>query len=295
MAARVRWGGRRAVEQTGSVDARGMPSSLQRGGNASQLACRVGAGRVRRRGRGSSVVRSSAPQPPAGGRARVPQHPRPMASRAAHARRGREWEMRKSPRHFAAQLREWRRPISAHRSLAVSALLPAGGAAPDASAESWRVQYLLQAVDDPSLMIPAEDAWNARGRKASILKERGFNAREYLLAALGQASRHVPANRGQPRSRRARRLRTRRHRRPRVPDPDSLLLEQAGFGVMLPAWWTRKGTKLRLSARASVKSPKMEGGGMSLENVLRGRLGGRPGRRDADLESWDLAQLKRRW
>jgi len=47
-------------------------------------------------------------------------------------------------------------------------------------------------------------------------------------------------------------------------------LEQAGFGVMLPAWWTRKGTKLRLTARANVQSPKMQGGsGMSLDNIVQ--------------------------
>ena len=39
---------------------------------------------------------------------------------------------------------------------------------------------------------------------------------------------------------------------------------------MLPAWWTRKGTKLRLTVRANVKSPKMQGGGgLSLEEIVQ--------------------------
>ncbi|MGH9944112.1 MAG: SNF2 helicase-associated domain-containing protein [Pyrinomonadaceae bacterium] len=39
---------------------------------------------------------------------------------------------------------------------------------------------------------------------------------------------------------------------------------------MLPAWWTRKGTKLKLAARAVVKSPKLQGdGGMSLEEIVK--------------------------
>src|SRR5262249_47208940 len=47
------------------------------------------------------------------------------------------------------------------------------------------------------------------------------------------------------------------------------LLEQAGFGVLLPAWWTRKGTKQRLSVRAHVKTPAMQGGsGMSLAEIV---------------------------
>jgi hypothetical protein len=48
------------------------------------------------------------------------------------------------------------------------------------------------------------------------------------------------------------------------------MLEQAGYGVMLPAWWTRKGTKLRLSMRAEVKSPKLQGGGsLSLDQIVQ--------------------------
>src|SRR2546421_570994 len=47
------------------------------------------------------------------------------------------------------------------------------------------------------------------------------------------------------------------------------LLEQAGFGILLPAWWTRKGTKLRLAVRADVQSPKLQGGGgLSLFDLI---------------------------
>ena len=48
------------------------------------------------------------------------------------------------------------------------------------------------------------------------------------------------------------------------------LLEQAGFGVLLPAWWTRKGTKQRLSVAAHVKTPSMTGGGgLSLDDLVQ--------------------------
>ena len=105
---------------------------------------------------------------------------------------------------------------------------------------------------DPSLQIPAKEVWKA---KTSLPNEEEFNAREYLLLSLGQASRicsHIEAS-----------LRT------STPagyvldatgayeflTQKALMLEQSGFGVMLPAWWTRKGTKLRLTARANVKAP----------------------------------------
>src|SRR5262249_37527267 len=50
----------------------------------------------------------------------------------------------------------------------------------------------------------------------------------------------------------------------------SWLLEQAGFTVQVPAWWTRKGTKQHLSVQAEVQSPTMQvGGGLDLQTLVR--------------------------
>lgn len=167
---------------------------------------------------------------------------------------------------LANSIRDWRRPISIVASSPFKLCFRLEE--PDGDAEEWQVRYLLQAVDDPSLMIDAKDAWKACGRKASIMEERNFNAREYLLTALGSASGMCAQIESSLRA--------------AAPDgysmdttgaheflaSTSLMLEQAGFSVMLPAWWTRKGTKLHLSARASVKSSKMTGGGVSLGDML---------------------------
>ena len=171
---------------------------------------------------------------------------------------------------FAAQLREWRRPISviADSPFRLCFRLEEPADTTEPSVESWRVQYLLQATDDPSLMIPAEAAWNARGRKASIFKERGFNPQDYLLAALGQASRMCSRIEGSLRTAAPGGCVMDTAEAHQFLTQTSPLLEQAGFGVILPAWWTRKGTKLRLSAHANVKSPKMAAGGLSLGSML---------------------------
>jgi SNF2 family DNA or RNA helicase len=132
------------------------------------------------------------------------------------------------------------------------------------------VHYLLQAADDPSLLVPAEEVWRARGRHAAVLRRPGFNAKEYLLRGLGQAcglSPRIEAGLKTP--------------TPNGHDLDATgahefltetaaALEQAGFAVLLPAWWTRKGTKLRLTARANVRSPKLVGGaGLTLDTVVQ--------------------------
>ncbi len=51
---------------------------------------------------------------------------------------------------------------------------------------------------------------------------------------------------------------------------NALVLQQAGFSVLLPAWWTGKGTRQKLAARARVKSPSMQSAsGLSLEDLVQ--------------------------
>ncbi|MGH7961989.1 MAG: DEAD/DEAH box helicase, partial [Candidatus Binatia bacterium] len=181
---------------------------------------------------------------------------------------------------LATQVREWQHPISI--STATPFRLSFRLEAPDteeahpqngrSEREAWQMRYLLQAADDPSLLIPTQDAWNAKGSKAALLKRGKFNVREYLLSSLGQAAGICP--------------RIEASLKTAAPGGYALdatgayefltekaaALEQMGFGVLLPAWWTRKGTKLRLTARAEVKSPKMQGSsGLSLDSIIEFR------------------------
>ena len=50
-----------------------------------------------------------------------------------------------------------------------------------------KLRYLLQAQDDPSLLIPAAEVWHPHGRASALLHRNGFQPKEYLLAALGEA------------------------------------------------------------------------------------------------------------
>jgi SNF2 family DNA or RNA helicase len=173
---------------------------------------------------------------------------------------------------LADQVREWRRPI------AVSTATPfrlcfrleeppeeGNGETPRRRAKgsnsSWYVRYLLQAADDPSLLLPVADAWAPRGRQAALLRRGGFNAREYLLAGLGQAAGICPGVEDSLKTSTPAGFELDVHGAHQFLTEKAWLLEQAGFGVLLPAWWTRKGTKLHLTARANVKSPSMQGGG----------------------------------
>src|SRR5215813_6089495 len=179
---------------------------------------------------------------------------------------------------LSAQVHEWQRPITI--STATPFRLCFRLEEPNADEESqenrsdgsevWYVRYLLQAARDPSLLIQTKDAWNVKGSKASPLAWSEFNAREYLLSSLGQAAGICPRIEASLKTSAPGGYEIDATGAYEFLTDKALLLEQAGFGVLLPAWWTRKGTKLRLTARAAVKSPKMQGGsGLSLDSIVQ--------------------------
>lgn len=152
----------------------------------------------------------------------------------------------------------------------VSPIMAASDHASGQQIANWYVRYLLQSIDDPSLMLPIQDAWDSKGRMASLLKRRGGKVQEYVLSAFGQAAglsveieQSLQGSLPEGYELTAAGAHT-------FLTAQAMVLEQAGFGVMLPAWWTRKGTKLRLTAHANVKSPKMQGGsGLSLDEIVK--------------------------
>ncbi len=128
----------------------------------------------------------------------------------------------------------------------------------------WRLEFWLQSVDDPSLLVPAEQVW-AGGDGLGRWMDRPD---ELLLAELGRASTIYPAIVGALRS-----------ARPAALDLDTVgtydfltaraaVLDQAGFGVLLPSWWA---DRRRLGLRGSASTPKdraVTGGLFSRESLV---------------------------
>jgi len=179
-----------------------------------------------------------------------------------------DWEPAELAR-LADAVREWRRPVAASTDapFRLCFRLEEPPPAEDGPGRPWSIRYLLQSRRDPSLLIPAEKAW--RGRTAERLL-RDPAVRENLLASLGQAagvclpveeSLHDAAPAG---------YETDAHGAHVFLTESAAALEQAGFGVLLPSWWTGKGTRLRLGVRAQVRSPKMKesGAGVGLEELV---------------------------
>ena len=201
---------------------------------------------------------------------------------------------------LAEQITQWRHPIVV--STASPFRLCLRLEEPDESKEidgtvsdnGWYVRYLLQPYKDPSLLVPFENAWKSKSRKTSVLERYGSEAKEYMLSALGQASGICPLIAASLKGAAPAGYRLDVSGAYDFLNNKAMSLEQAGFGVMLPAWWTRKGTKLKLSASANVKSPKMQGGNaLSLESIVNFDWSIALGDKELTLEELEaLARLK---
>jgi SNF2 family DNA or RNA helicase len=165
---------------------------------------------------------------------------------------------------FSDQVQAWLANVRPQRSDAAFRLclrLTEPTAAPT-NGDSWRLDFLLQATDDPSLLVPSDQVWQAKPGVASFLKRRFENPQERLLAELGRASRVYPlVDQGLetacPAGMALRTEQAYEFLRQSAP-----LLEQSGFGVLVPPWWQKPNA--RVSVRLRVKSPAQTGGGSGL-------------------------------
>ena len=168
---------------------------------------------------------------------------------------------------------EWQRPIAIAASSPYRLCLrleepPEPG--PDEQAQAlrqvgWYLRYLLQPHDDHSLLLPAQTVW-----KNQLNGTRpDFNAAEFLLSSLAQAGSACPPITDSLKSRHPAGKRLDTEEAYGFLEKQAAELQQAGFGVLLPAWWTRHGTKTKPSIRARAKTPAMQGGsGISMTSLI---------------------------
>ena len=112
----------------------------------------------------------------------------------------------------------------------------AGQPAPGQPGAGWRLEFLLQSIADPSLLVPAEHTWTDDGSLSRWLPR----PQELLLAELGRASRIYPELVGGLRQPRPCALDLDADGAHRFLDSAAPALDEAGFGVLLPGWWNRR-------------------------------------------------------
>jgi len=141
---------------------------------------------------------------------------------------------------------------------------------PERSEGPWRVSFLLQSTSDPTVLLPPGVALSPGSKAPKILPRESYELREKVLAALDHAVRICPYI---------------KHSLSDVEEGGYALdvweaheflsvhaaaLQAAGFGVLLPAWWTRKDVQPKLAARPRASRPGIQGGAkFSLSDAIR--------------------------
>ncbi|MGH4015470.1 MAG: DEAD/DEAH box helicase [Pseudonocardiaceae bacterium] len=118
--------------------------------------------------------------------------------------------------------------------------------------DRWRLEFLLQSIDDPSLLVPADLAWTSGGGLRRWMERPA----EVLLAELGRASRIYSELAPALRQRRPDSLELDAEGAYRFLSTAAGALDEAGFGVLLPSWWDRR---RRLGLALSASSTPTEG------------------------------------
>lgn len=142
-----------------------------------------------------------------------------------------------------------------------------------ATQANWQLHYLLQARDDPSLLVPAEAVWKTRGTVLNELDRRFEKPQEKLLAGLGYAGRLFPPITKNLKSKRPTQLNLDTQGAYTFLREVSPLLQETGFGVLVPPWWnkpgSRLGVRLRLKPSKGQSVDAVPKSAMTLENLIR--------------------------
>ncbi|OPZ64714.1 MAG: ATP-dependent helicase HepA [Firmicutes bacterium ADurb.Bin506] len=138
---------------------------------------------------------------------------------------------------------------------------------PPDGAGHWTLHFMLQAVDDPSVLVPAAQVWEESSSLLNFLDRRFENPQERLLTDLGRATRLFPALR-----------RSLTGARPESCSLDTAgayaflreaapLFEEAGLGVITPPWWdSARSARRRLGVRVSIQSSEVSR--LSLNSIV---------------------------
>ena len=142
---------------------------------------------------------------------------------------------------------------------------------PRSKKKHWSLKFLLQSKDDPSLFIPAKAVWKKELDALGKLGQRFEGAHELLLTGLGYTARLFEPLKKVLQSAAPEKALLSSEQAFDFLRNTTPLLEQSGFVVLIPSWWTRPSSQLGLKLRFSSPSDSGEGvasGVVQLKNLI---------------------------
>jgi SNF2 family DNA or RNA helicase len=200
----------------------------------------------------------------------------------------------------------WRRKLAGRRGEAGFSLLFQLREA-EREQDFWRLELLVSPRKDPSRQLPLADYWRLdTGERRAFGALCGGQFDKHLLLALGQAARIYPAlweglDEPQPSG-----LNLGLDEAFAFLQEDAWVLEDAGFVVLVPAWWTPQGrrrAKLRLHAAGRGPSGAGRRNTLDLDNLISYRYDLALGDETLDESEWaslvesktPLVRFRGRW
>jgi SNF2 family DNA or RNA helicase len=122
--------------------------------------------------------------------------------------------------------------------------------------DPWQLTFHIQAHDDKSLMIPADEVWNNNASLVSFIGKDQTDVEDRFLEDLNQASQlyqpigqslisHLPTGCSIDIQQAYTFLKE-----------GAWLLEECGYGVLVPSWWDYKKQQAQLGLKLKVRPPK---------------------------------------
>ncbi len=134
--------------------------------------------------------------------------------------------------------------------------------------EDWQLRFLLQAQDDPSLLVDAEEVWHEASPLLATLGRHFHAPQERLLGGLGYAARLYPPLRQSLQTRCPTHQPLDTHSAYAFLRETAPLLQQAGFGILTPPWWNQRGARLGLRLHLKPGNTATPSGKMGLSTLV---------------------------
>lgn len=168
-------------------------------------------------------------------------------------------------KNFIKQFTSWTKPLIQNKGAFRTCFRLEEPEDPNAD---WYISFHLQAIDEPTLLVSADDVW-AKGEATTVFHSRSFEfPQERLLEDLGKAVEiFPPLERG---------LDTARPIGCHVTMEEaytflmesSILLQESGFGVLLPDWW-RERKRHGIGVNLRLKPIDGDRGQLGLDSIIK--------------------------
>ncbi len=136
----------------------------------------------------------------------------------------------------------------------------------DGSLGHWILRYFLQAIDDPSLLVPTEKVWGEKKATLNFLNRKFNHPQEKLLKDLGSACRIFPPIEISLNSITPTEAKLSINEAYHFLKESAILFKESGFGVLIPPWWKDNGMKASLGLKLNLKFKQVPKTGMGILN-----------------------------